>query len=162
MNEFPEFLPPAIDLDGSYEEIIERLYSIFRRDFIETRACHLSRNVAFNGVIDEHSQGKVEGFWHIITREDSTKTDRLIDFERARRLPWAKPLIENPYGREIIFFSYDEGTLRQGIRHYIWFRRGRYVVILKKRKYDYYWITAFYVETWKEKDIKKRFEKRLP
>jgi hypothetical protein len=34
MNGQPDFLPPIVNLDGLYEEIIERLYQIFRKDFI--------------------------------------------------------------------------------------------------------------------------------
>lgn len=106
MSYQPDFLPPMINLDGSYEEIIDRLYQVFRRDFMENRARHLERNVTFNGVIDEFSQGKVEGFWHVITREDATKSNRLIDYQRAERLSWAKPLMENPYHKGIKFSFY--------------------------------------------------------
>jgi hypothetical protein len=158
MNGQPDFLPPIVNLDGLYEEIIERLYQIFRKDFIEERAKHLGRNVTFNGIIDEFSQGKVEGFWHVITRDDATKSNRLIDYRRAERLPWAKPLMENPSRDEIKFFVFNEGSARKGIRHYIWFEEGHYVIILKKRKYDYYWITAFYVEDYYEKYLERKFK----
>jgi len=133
----------------------------FGKDFIESRTQHLSRNVTFNGVIDEFSQGKVEGFWHVITRDDATQSNRLIDYPRAKRLPWAKPLMENPYHEEIQFFFYNEGSERKGIRHYIWFKQGRYVVVLKRRKYDYYWITAFYVEEYFDKYLKRKFENKI-
>jgi len=157
----PDFLPPMINLDGSYEEIIERLYAVFRKDFIENRAKHLGRDVAFNGVINEFNQGKVEGFWHVITRDNSNKTNRLIDYRRAERLPWSKPLMENPHHKEIKFFFYDEGVSRKGIRHYIWFENGTYLVILKRRKYDYYWITSFHVDDWRRKYFQKKFENRI-
>jgi hypothetical protein len=160
MNGQPNFLPPMINMDGSYEEIIDRLYEVFRKDFMEDRAKHLERNVTFNGVINEFSQGKVEGFWHVITRDDATKTNRLIDYPRAERLPWAKPLMENPSRDGIKFFVFNEGSGRKGTRHYIWFEKGHYVVILKRRKYDYYWITAFYVEDYYEKYLERKFKKR--
>ncbi|HUW18622.1 MAG TPA: hypothetical protein VMW16_04905 [Sedimentisphaerales bacterium] len=161
MDAQPDFLPPMINLDGSYEEIIERLYNVFRKDFIESKALHLKRRVAFNAVINEFSQGKVEGFWHVVTRQNGSKTSRLIDYRRAERLPWAKPLMELPEHSEVISFWYYEGSDRMGIRHYIWFKQGHYAVILKKRKYDYYWITAFYVEPWKEDDLFRRFQNRM-
>jgi len=161
MSNQPDFLPPMINLGGSFEDIIERLYEIFRNDFIQNRAKHLGRDVAYNGVINEFSQGKVEGFWHVITRDDSTKTNRLIDYRRAERLSWSKPLMESPYHKDIKFFSYDEGGTRKGIRHYIWFENGSYLVILKKRKYDYYWITSFYVDDLKRKYFQKKFENRI-
>jgi len=161
MIDRPDFLPPMINLDGSYEEIIERLYELFRNDFIEDKAKHLGRDVAYNGVINESSQGKVEGFWHVITREDSARTGRLIDYRRAERLPWSKPLMENPYHDEICFFFYDEGDSRKGIRHYIWIERYNYVVVLQRKKSHYIWITSFYVEGWKYKDLRKRYERRI-
>jgi len=161
MNGHPDFLPPMVNLDGLYEEIIERLYQIFRKDFMEDRAKHLERNVTFNGVINEFSQGKVEGFWHVITRDDATKSNRLIDNPRAERLPWAKPLMEKPHRDKIKFFVFNEGNTRKGIRHYIWFEEGHYVVILKKRKYDYYWITAFYVEDYYEKYLERKLKNRI-
>jgi hypothetical protein len=161
MVDQPDFLPPMIGLNGTYEEIIERLYEVFRNDFIENRAKHLGCDVAYNGAINEFSQGKVEGFWHVITCGDFAKTDRLIDYRRAERLPWSRPLIENPYHDEIRFFFYDEGDSRKGIRHYIWLERYSYVVILQRRKSHYVWVTSFYVEGWKHKDLQKRFEKSI-
>ena len=161
MNDQPDFLPPVVSMDGSFEEIMERLYEIFRNDFIQNRAKHLGRDVAYNGVINESSQGKVEGFWHVVTRDDTTGTERLIDYRRAERLPWSKPLMESPYHEGIKFFSYDEGNTRKGIRNYIWFENGNYLVILKKRKYDYYWITAFYIDERKRSFFQRKFEKRI-
>ena len=161
MIDQPDFLPPMISLDGSYEEIIESLYEVFRNDFIQNRAKHLGRDVAYNGVINQFSQGKVEGFWHVITRDDSTRRDRLIDYRRAERLPWARPLMEKPYNNEIRFFFYDEGDSRKGIRHYIWLENHKYVVILQRKKSHYIWVTAFYVEEWKHEDLKRRFENRI-
>ena len=163
-NTNPDFLPPFINLDGSYEEIVERLYDVFRKDFMETRAKHLHREVHYNGVINEFSQGKVEGFWHVISRMDETKTNRTIDYRRAERLSWAKPLMENPDNEQIKFFYYDEGGghKRKGIRHYIWFESGDYVVILQRKKSYYVWVTAFYVDKeWKQRDLQKKFERRL-
>ena len=112
-------------------------------------------------VINELSQGKVEGFWHVITRDDSTKENRLIDYRRAERLPWSKPLMEYPYHDEIKFFFYDEGDSRKGVRHYIWLVGHKYVVILQRKKSHYIWITAFYVEKWKHKDLIKKYENRI-
>ena len=161
MCDQPDFLPPIINLDGSYEEIIERLYAVFRRDFIENRARHLGRNVAINGVINEFSQGKVEGFWHVITRGDVNKTNRLIDHRRAERLPWSKPLMENPYHEEIKFFFYDEGDSRKGIRHYIWLENYNYIVILQRKKTHFIWVTAFFVDDRKPQYFQNKFERRI-
>ena len=157
----PDSLPPMANLDRSYEEIIERLYEIYRKDFAEERAKYCRRDVAYNGVINEFSQSKVESFWHVITHDDPTKTNRLIDHRRTERLPWSKPLIEHPFHKEIKFFFYDECDSRKGIRHYIWFENESYLVILKRRKYDFYWITAFHVDDRKHAYFQRNFEKRI-
>jgi hypothetical protein len=104
MDTQPDFLPPMLDLYGPYTQIIERLYEVFHRDFIKDRATHLNRAVTFNGVINESSQGKPEGFWHVVTRADTTQSNRLLDYRRAERLPWAKPLMKRPVHNEIAFF----------------------------------------------------------
>lgn len=122
---------------------------------------YLGRNVTFNGVIDEFSRGKVEGFWHVITCEDATRSNRLIDYRRAERLLWAKPLMGNPHHNEIKFFFYQEGDPRQGMRHYIWLEDYNYVVILQKKKSYYVWVTAFYVDDWKQKNLQRKFENRI-
>jgi len=85
----------------------------------------------------------------------------VIDYRRAERLPWSKPLIENPYNDEISFFFYNEGDSHKGIRHCIWLDRYNYVVVLQRKKSHYIWIMSFYVEGWKYKDLRKRFERRI-
>jgi hypothetical protein len=161
MADTPDFLPPLLNLDGTYEEIVERLYAVFHRDFIERRANHLGRNVTFNRAIDERSQGKVNGFWHVVEREDPAGAIRLLDHDRAKRLPWAKPIMENPHRKEIKFFFYEEADPRKRIRHYIWLEKYQYVVILQRKPSYYVWVTAFYVDSWKTKDLQKRYERRI-
>jgi hypothetical protein len=60
------FLPPKLVLDGTYERLIELLYSVFERDFIIYRTIFSGLPVAVdNREIDPNME---EGFWHVVTK----------------------------------------------------------------------------------------------
>ena len=81
----------------------------------------------------------------------------------VRRLPWAKPTIENYNKPEVKVWDYLESNDR--IRIYLWIENYDYAVILErsrgKRKHLIFLITAFYVEEWKKKDLVRRYQKRM-
>jgi len=161
MSDMPTFLPPLLDLDGEWDRILSLLYGIFERDFKRSQTYHRGIKVIYNGAIKADGIGKEEGFWHVVSRLDRVTGERLIDYPRAKRLPWAKPLMENHERTEIKVWQYREGTADKGLRTYIWLENYHYALILQRKKKVYYWITAFYVEPWKEKELKRKYENRL-
>ncbi len=46
MAEIPDFLPPILDLQGTWEETLERLYTVFCRDFKKGAVYHRGRDLA--------------------------------------------------------------------------------------------------------------------
>jgi len=157
----PDFLPAILNLSGSWNEILDQLYSIFARDFKSGAVRHRNLKVFFDKRVLPDGEGKEEGFWHMVSRYDSELGQRLVDYRRAERLPWARPMMESPPRLEIKVFDYLEGPKDKGIRRYIWLEGYDYVLILQHRKSAFYWITAFYVDTgWKRKDLEKRFEEK--
>jgi hypothetical protein len=161
VNIRPDFLPPILGLGGSWEEILERLYSVFARDFKSGTVKHRDLEVLYDKRILTDSKGKEEGFWHVVSRFDPKTGDRLIDYRRAERLPWARPLIESIERPEIKVFDYIEGSKDKGVRRYIWLEKYDYILILQRKKKIFYWVTAFYLDTmWKKEDMRKRFEGR--
>lgn len=136
-------LPPKLELDGSYERLIGLLYSIFEQDFILKRTTFRGLPVVFdNRQIDSD---KEEGFWHVVTQG---KSGRLLDYKRAKRLPWLKPLIEHPPDPDILCWQEEELDRRRGklvTKHYIWYEPGDYLIILKRIPNKYFLATAFYV-----------------
>ncbi len=145
-----EFLPEKLDLDGSYEQLISILYSIFERDFIQSRPTFHRLPVVFdNRKIDSTYE---EGFWHVITRG---KTERLIDYKRAKRLPWLKPLIEAERDSRILTWAEDELDPHRGQmirKFYIWYEEGDYLIILKEKPGKFFMATAFHVTGLREHD----------
>lgn len=158
MGDTPLFLPPLLDLDGEWDAILSRLYAVFVKDFKESNTCHHGVKVIYNGTIKPDGLGKEEGFWHVVSRIDDTVGDRLIDYPRAKRLPWAKPLMESHDRSEIKVWQYQEGSADKGVRTYIWLENYDYALILQRKKRVFYWVTAFYVDSWKKKELRRKFE----
>jgi len=161
MNDTPSFLPPMLNLDGDWDNILMRLYDVFTRDFKKSQTYHRHIKVIYNNTVKDDGLGKEEGFWHVVSRFDEDTNERLIDYPRAKRLPWAKPLMESTERPEIKVWQYKEGTADKGLRTYIWLENHRYALILQRKKNVFYWVTTFYVESWKQKDLKKKYENRL-
>jgi hypothetical protein len=146
VNAYPDFLPQLMDLSGPWERICEMLHSVFTQDFKLHTTKHDGLSVVYDGRILPDGQGKEEGFWHVISKEDR-HGDRLIDPRRAERLPWARPMMESEPRIELKVFDYDHGMRAKGIRRYIWVEKHDYVVVLQKRGRIYYWVTAYYVDS---------------
>jgi hypothetical protein len=161
MNDSPSFLPPTLDLGGDWDTILSRLYAVFEKDFKKSQTYHRGIKVIYNGTIKADGLGKEEGFWHVVSRFDENTGERLIDYPRAKRLPWAKPLMESPKRSEIKVWQCQEGTADKGLRTYMWLEDYNYTLILQQKKKVFYWVTAFYVESWKLRDLRRKYEDRL-
>jgi hypothetical protein len=148
-------------LDGEWCDIISLLYNTFVKDFKETKTYHRGSRIIYNDTIKKDGLGKEEVFWHVISKKDKNSGERLIDYPRAKRLPWAKPLMQSPERPEIKVWQYREGTSDKGVRTYIWLDNYNYALILQRKKNVFYWVTAFYVEDWKRRDLLRRYEKKI-
>ena len=160
MSDLPSFLPPVLDLDGTWEVILNKLYNIFKKGFIDSKVYFADLRVIYDTrKLDDE---KEEGFWHLITKEDK-KLGRIPDYKRAKRLPWAKPTIENHNEPEVKLWDYLERNDK--VRIYLWLENYDYAVVLErcrgKRKHLVVLITAFYVEKWKKKDLMRCYQKRI-
>jgi len=157
MPQHPQFLPPILSLNGTWDEALDVLYSIFETDFKKHISNHEGIHITFNKNIVPDGNGKEEGFWHVISKVDYQTGDRLPDFARAKRLPWARPLMESSATTEIKVFDYYEGTKDKGIRRYIWLEDFDYVLVLQRRGNGYFWITAFFVTKGKKRNLSKKY-----
>jgi hypothetical protein len=87
-----EWLPELVSCDGNWVEIVERLYPIFKSDFVDTRATLDGLQVALR--IAPARENKEFDFWHFIT-EGETEENRKPDLERCRRLRWFRAILDN-------------------------------------------------------------------
>lgn len=155
----PDFLPPALKLEGAWDKILEMLYSVFTADFKQNTARHCGLNVRYDDRILPDGRGKEEGFWHVISKGPASQ--RSIDFRRGERLPWARPMMENDQRTELKVFDYDHGARDRGIRRYIWLKDFNYALVLQRKKNTFFWVTAFYTSKNGKKDLSRRYKGRL-
>lgn len=158
MCSLPPFLQPILALRGTWESILEFLYDIFERDFVQNVLLMGTMKIVFDRKIGD--EGKMNGFWHLITKK-MEEGDRLYDPRRAERLHWNRPTIEhhdNPIIRE---FDYLEGN--GTIRRYLWIESCDFCVVLepKEEKHLCILITAFYVDHPYKRTLNKKYQKRI-
>lgn len=153
-------LQPYLSYDISVEDetAIRELHTIFCNDFLtgevflddkRVKIKPYPYNRAQKDMLPDWYNGLNEKFVHIITREvkaSSNKTSRQIrEFrsERALRIHWIKPILENCEDKRIRRFKCIEYTGRE--REYFWFNKG-YMVIVEFINPDVALITGFCVD----------------
>lgn len=138
------------------QDKVKELYAIFYRDFFENTITidgiplkvkpYLYKNSQKDNLPPDFEQ-YCEKFVHIITRTikgGKQKTaGKIREFreERANRIHWIKPILENKNDKRITCFKYveDDGT----VRDYYWYRGKQYIVIVEYIRPDYALITGF-------------------
>jgi hypothetical protein len=132
MNEspkMPSWLPEMFQVDPWTEKSFDLMYDIFKQSFISSKACYRGYVVWF---FPEKEDGRETIFWHLTTREDKESGERLPDFRRCERLPWARPMVDNTNDPAVLAWDYEEGT--GDIKTYIWLKDFDYLIIMKKYK----------------------------
>ncbi len=157
----PVWLPDKIDINGGWDEVLDRLYKIFHIDFIGP-GCYFQGNSVW---WDRRKiEGRYEeGFWHLITRENYAAGDRLFDPKRAECLPWCRPCLVNAPDPGLKIWDYRESGKK--IRTYVWLENKDYLIVLEKRSSRqgdiFFLITAYSVDgNDTKKKLLKKFEKR--
>lgn len=137
---------------------MEALYAIFRRDFVDNLANYRGCRVWF---FPEKERGKELIFWHLVERDDKASGERLPDFRRAERLPWARPMLDNVGQPEVLDWDYEEGN---GDMHtYVWLRNFDYLIVMKKyRDGQRRLVTAYYIDFENtRKKLLKKYQRRV-
>jgi hypothetical protein len=134
-----------LNLDGALEfnELVQKLYTIFRTDFVDSRPYFKALPVFYDNRFKDSPYP--EGFWHVITRGDN---ERLLDYKRAKRLPWLRPLIQQASNETLCTWKelvLDEAAGHPANTWYIWYKEGDYLAVLRERPGKYFLATAFYV-----------------
>jgi hypothetical protein len=161
----PEWLPELIDTNGSWEEILGRLYSVFEEDFKNGKPTFGGLPVWWDRRFEDDDPHE-EGFWHLVTRDDKQTGDRLLDTPRAKRLAWCRATIDHCGVAEVLAFNYLEGDGK--VRTYLWLKDADYVVILgkalrKKKTVAYMLVTAFFLDgPSRRRAMQKKYDNRLP
>jgi len=155
----PDFLPPKIQISGkAWESVLTELYQVFKKDFIEgfKTLYYKKRKVVYDSRIIEGE--KEEAFWHVITK-NYQKQGRLPDYDRAAKLSWVRPIIENHSHPDVVSWSNKER--KNKITIYLWLKVHEFVVIMRKSKNVVVLVTAYEVGSGYRNKLQKRYEERM-
>lgn len=156
------WLPPILSLSGTWEQIVTNLYTVFEKDFKQTKPNFQDYAVWWDRRVlpDQHYE---EGFYHLISMDDKSTGERIPDFRRAERLPWCAPTITHPDDNAVKVWDYREG--KGQIRTYVWLEEGDYCIVIEKlirhAQKVAMLITAFYVDgTSRRRSLRNKLVKK--
>lgn len=159
----PFALPPPNLFSNDWSQwaaYIDTCYGIFKTDLVDPPKPQFRGAPVivsgFKGLDDEDKEAK---FWHLVTREQPDGV-RDPDPDRAERLCWIRPMIENP--QHFKTWKYLEVGRVVEYRWYIWAENDNFVVILAEREGLYHLITSFWVNNWNVGKLNKKYAKREP
>jgi hypothetical protein len=170
----PGWLPAAIPFAGDWSVFVAVIYTVFCRDFKGTWPRFRAWPVWHDRRVLPDGDGKEEGFWHLVSRDQwvynrqtrRNEKERLPELDRAGRLPWARPLVEHETDAAVQAWDFDEVTNRgPAVRTYIWLKAHDYVIILERQKRErgdiFQLITSFLVDhEGKRRDLESRHARR--
>lgn len=145
MSDCLSWLPPLIFLkqfNGNWELYVEKIYEIFRADFITSWPLYQLKRVGIRKFPLE--DGKEQTFFHLTT-SGKDNSERLYDFRRCERIRWPKPIIE--HAEELKVWATERKTkTRLSKRVCIATPSFDYLVVIEPRNGYFTLVTAFYVE----------------
>lgn len=142
MNSLPAWLPAMAGVNPWTANTFDMLYSIFKRDFKDSQPVYQGWPVWF---FPEMEDGKEVIFWHMTSEKEKRTGERVPDFRRSDRLPWARPIIHHPGEPEVLAFDYQESD--GDTNTYVWFKDHDFVVLMKRyRDGRRRLLTSFYVK----------------
>ena len=129
---------------------IEELFTICKRDFIDTQTCLTKDEQSFTINVKKENccpcpfgnTPKPERFWHIITKDEynqrvrnnpcleAKEKNRKYDVARAKRIHWIKIIIDNwQSDKDIKHFYQRRGNKKNLI---IWHTKRDFLIIIRK------------------------------
>lgn len=143
------------DLCEDDEDKIDELHAIFQDHFLDNAFYFEGKQVIVKRHIYRHEKDGLpahfsryfEKFVHVVSRtKDRKRGNKQREFraERANRIHWIKPILENSNDRRISRFRNLEAD--GSIREYFWYKQKSFMVILEEILPDYILITCFCVD----------------
>jgi len=132
--------------DKPTKDQLYKMYGIFLNDIVNNPIFIDGVKLSFNRNKSKHPicKGKMQAFEHIITRKNKYKGKRDFDRERANKIHWIRPIINNSTDPRIKFFTRinDEGFNQL----YYWYEEKGFMIIIREINPDLLLITSFSVD----------------
>lgn len=133
-----------VDYGNDWQKYLERLYTLFRRDFVTShpslvgKPCEIKR--------DPIIRFMEAGFWHLIT-DGEVEEERLPALRRCERISWPRPLIEaSSDGGKVRTWRNKRGRGSSQSRLLIALDDFSYLVVLADTGRSFLLITAYPIE----------------
>ncbi|MFH0739882.1 MAG: hypothetical protein V1819_02160 [bacterium] len=150
-------LSELILFNGNWDEYEEKLYSVFKKDFLDSRPYF--KKILPVGIKKEPKlKSKEATFWHIITY-GKIEDQRLPDLRKCERIGWIKPIIEVFPHQDIKAWIDRRG---KDERICLCYGDWDFMVVLRKMKDYILLITAYPVERRQTREqLKSQYEHYL-
>jgi hypothetical protein len=125
-------------------EQIDVFYDLFTNDFITNTVLIRGKKIKIAPVNSKVIEFKEynETFYHIVTRD--TSQDRIYNADRANRIHWIKPILENSDSKSILYYKWKDD--KNICKEHFWFFKRDFMVVLKPLSIDLMIVTAFCVD----------------
>ncbi len=165
-NEILEGLEPFFGDDVQFtleneKELITQLHDAFIEDFVTNPfqvdgsmvriKVNLSKHLGLPAFFGQYGHD----FVHLITRRSDYTNRRVFEPNRAQRIHWIKPILQNCHERCIKCYKFTESNGKD--RDYFWYEEKKYIVILERISEDYWLISGHCVDD--EQKHRRRFQK---
>lgn len=150
-----EVLFDHLDVDGPTKSQLEELYRLYVDD-----VC----NIVFNDEIlkvntnkSRHPicKGKQQTFEHLITRKSKYSGKRCFDRDRANRVHWIKPIIENYKDARIKHFT--EYNHKNELQFFFLYEEKDFIIIIRELSNGLMIVTAYFVDEGRKRGFKKKY-----
>lgn len=135
-----------LSVDGPTSGHLYKMYGVFLNDIKNNPICIKGKTLTFDRTISKHPvcRGKFVGFEHIITRKSEYKEKRYFDRERANKIHWIRPIIENVSDARIKYFERinEDGFNQQ----FYWYEAKSFLIIVREVNPELFLITSFSVD----------------
>lgn len=145
---YNDFFVEGVYVDGEKVKVKPYKYSNSKKD----------------GLPEEYTS-LIEKFVHIITRNVKSSSwksaPKIREFreERANRIHWIKPILQNSSDKRITHFKHIEDDGKE--REYFWYRGKQYIVILEHLDPNFDLITGFCVDAENQPYYQKKYINRV-
>lgn len=151
-----EILFEDLNIDEPTNEQMDKMYEVYLSDVCKVKFNNEILKVNKNKSRHPICKGKHQTFEHIITRESKHSGKRNFDNQRANRIHWIKPIVENC---DDIRIKYYEAYNNKGQLQYFFFYEDKnFIVITRELPNGKMLITAYYIDDYRKRGHKKQYE----
>ncbi|MBN2893631.1 MAG: hypothetical protein JXL97_17300 [Bacteroidales bacterium] len=146
-----------LSADGPTKDEMYKMYGVFLNDIVNNPIIINGIKLKYNKTKSKHPvcKGKMVVFEHIITRESKYNGKRHFDKDRANKIHWIRPIIENKNDARIKYFERinDKGYNQQ----FYWYEEKGFIVIIRELDPDLFLITSFSIDKNNKQEYKNYY-----